>query len=418
MSIKKRLLGNLTLVFISLGICFILAEIILRQFYPIDTETSISYRIPHPTFGWVLEPGASYYNKMPEDTVHVTYNSKGFRDDEHDLENDDHKFRILVLGDSFMEAYSVGLNEAFHKQVETYVGNTGIEVETINMGTGGYGTLQEYLVFRENGKLYKPDVVLLGFYVGNDVRNNSFPLDSIFYGPDSEKTRTRPFLESSNPEDWTITQVDFEGARRRFLEIRKKHNFFLKKLARQSIVAQILKKPVYKILDSFLNNKAESLNEPADMESQYLALYGVHYCQENIEYKKAWDTTKRILARLNRDIKKEGSKLFVFTVPALHEVDTSEMKKIIANAPDPAKLCLEEAMGYKRLINILKELDIEHLDLLPAFQSVMQGSDTKLFWYSDEHWNPDGHALAAKTVVSSLMERKLLPYREYKDSLR
>ncbi|MHC4455101.1 MAG: SGNH/GDSL hydrolase family protein, partial [Planctomycetota bacterium] len=177
---SKRILGNLTLVVLSLAISFFLAEILLRHVFPIDTGTSHQHRIPHPVFGWVLEPNASYLNRMPEATVRVTYNSKGWRDVEHSLENRHGAFRILVLGDSFMEAFSsVELNDTFHKRIEQFARDKGIDVEDINLGVGGYGTLQEYLVFREVGVLYKPNLVLLGFYIGNDVRNNSIELESI-----------------------------------------------------------------------------------------------------------------------------------------------------------------------------------------------------------------------------------------------
>ena len=55
------------------------------------------------------------------------------------------------------------------------------------MGVSGYGTASEYLWYREVGRQFHPDVVLLSFYPGNDVRNNSPTLEPTFrpaYGAD------------------------------------------------------------------------------------------------------------------------------------------------------------------------------------------------------------------------------------------
>ena len=63
--------------------------------------------------------------------------------------------RIVVLGDSYMEAKSVDLAESFSRQLEHLIQNSALlekEIEVINLGTAGYGTLQEYLAFVEEGK--------------------------------------------------------------------------------------------------------------------------------------------------------------------------------------------------------------------------------------------------------------------------
>lgn len=169
----KRIAVRHALLVVSIAISATIAETVLRYIFPLDVQTVFDHRIPHPDFGWVLEPGASFLNKIAEDTVRVTYNSEGWRDAEHSVDIDRKAFRVLVLGDSFMEGYSVELEDSFHRQLERLGRKDGIDMEVINFGVGGYGTLQEYLVFEEVGKRYNPDLVLLGFFVENDVRNNS-----------------------------------------------------------------------------------------------------------------------------------------------------------------------------------------------------------------------------------------------------
>ena len=48
-----------------------------------------------------------------------------------------------------------------------------VRYELIDGSCGGWGTVQEYLYLQEEGPKYQPDLVLLAFFVGNDVANNS-----------------------------------------------------------------------------------------------------------------------------------------------------------------------------------------------------------------------------------------------------
>lgn len=408
----RRLLEKVALLGISIAISLFLAEIILRQVFPIYMGVDLRHRIPHPVFGWALEPGASYDYRTPEATVRVTYNSEGWRDVEHNMENRLGAYRVLVLGDSFMEAYSVELNDAFHRRLEQFARDKGFDIEVINLGVGGYGTLQEYLVFSEVGKLYKPDLVLLGFYMGNDVRNNSIYLESSITSK-SMITKMQPFLDLANFPSWKITESDFEGAQRRYnkakeiAEAKEREVSWFRKLARQSVLLLRLQKVVSSIIERPLTTD-QSQESHKNKLSKYFVFYGPHYCQENLIYKKPWMITKRILARLKQDVEATGSTLLVFSVPALHEVDSASMKKVSEHAPESVALCLDEAPGYGRLKNILNELDIDFVDLLPDFRKVTQDSRDDLFRRSDKHWNPKGHALAATVVGSHLLERNLL----------
>ena len=310
-SMFKASLKNLLLICVSLAVSLLIAEIVLRQIYPTDTGSSVDFRIPHPVFGWTLKPNTKYLNKMPEATVPVEYNSGGWRDTEHNVQNLDNKFRILVLGDSYMEAYSVAAYDAFFKQLEILAQEKGIVVEVINLGVGGYGTLQEYLVFSEIGEKYNPDIVLLGFYLWNDVRNNSYDLESMF-NKTSMKTKSRPFLNLHSMPDWKVSQVDYKGAMLRYLESKEKHNSFTQSLKRNSALLQALtenKKHLKK------NNLGYSEKKMQDDRFQ-LSVYGVHYCRETREYTQAWKATEMILNRFKNEIHNIGANMMIFTVPA------------------------------------------------------------------------------------------------------
>jgi hypothetical protein len=404
---KHPQFANLALATASLCLSLIIAEFALRSVIPLDSRRPFDFSIPHPILGWALQPNTTYLNEIPEGTVSVTYNSEGWRDLEHDVEKPYGVFRILVLGDSFMEANSIKLDDTFHRQVEELARAAGSNVEVINMGVAGYGTLQEYLVFQEIGHLYNPDLVLVGFFDENDLINNSLELASILT-EEGQVTNARPFLDLNESGRWTITPVDFEGAQRSYAEHKASLEAKRNKLTEKLILLRLLSAGIARIqVPEFLKNQ-ESQLEPVDKNRQELALMGVNYCEEPAEFTRAWDATERIFAMFKEEVDAYGAKLVVFTVPAMEEVSLEYMKSVKANVAYPDKLCLEEAPGHARLSRMLTDLDIEQISLVPAFRRVMREDGINLY-QSDLHWNPKGHALAADNVVSELIRRGFLP---------
>ena len=67
-------------------------------------------RFPDPVRGWVLLPGRTAYQRTRDYGITVTINDKGLRDRPHEYAPAASVFRIVVLGDSFMEAYQVTLS--------------------------------------------------------------------------------------------------------------------------------------------------------------------------------------------------------------------------------------------------------------------------------------------------------------------
>src|SRR5262249_26814814 len=125
----------------------------------------------------------------------VRVNSAGFRGPEWTVAKPPGTFRIAVLGDSFTEAPQVAYEQTFCSVLEGELARcgalTGKKVQVLNFGTDGYGTAQELVTLRRHAWRYSPDLVVLAFFSGNDLRNNSVTLEGDkcrpFYVYDGDK---------------------------------------------------------------------------------------------------------------------------------------------------------------------------------------------------------------------------------------
>ena len=81
------------------------------------------------------------------------------------------RLKMLVIGDSFTHATAASDERTYHALLSTL-----LDVEVFAYGAGGYGTLQEFLVFDRYLDIIRPDVILWQYCV-NDFINNDNDLE-------------------------------------------------------------------------------------------------------------------------------------------------------------------------------------------------------------------------------------------------
>jgi hypothetical protein len=107
----------------------------------------------HPVLGWVSTSQA---------------NSAGMRDDrEYDKTPSPGVVRIAAFGDSFTYGSDVTLEESWEKQLAA----SAPSLEVLNYGVGAYGLDQAYLRYLEQGAVYSPHIVFIGYMSENIARN-------------------------------------------------------------------------------------------------------------------------------------------------------------------------------------------------------------------------------------------------------
>ncbi len=89
---------------------------------------------------------------------------------------------VLCLGDSVVESLQVPDSKSFARLIEQDLRIAGINARVFNSGVSAYGTLQEYLQYKELAAKLKPSVLLLFYHQGDsgdnmliDGVNNFFP---------------------------------------------------------------------------------------------------------------------------------------------------------------------------------------------------------------------------------------------------
>lgn len=115
-------------------------------------------------FGWRLRPDFHVERTFSAYTAEERTNSHGFRTRELPYEKPSNTMRVVLLGDSHTEGYTVSDHETYAVILQQRLtALRGAPVEVISLGVGGFSTDQEFLSYVHEGRRYDPDAVVLQF---------------------------------------------------------------------------------------------------------------------------------------------------------------------------------------------------------------------------------------------------------------
>ncbi len=340
------------------------------------------------TLGWRLVPNApSFQWKFWGCGVSERINSEGLHDVEHDYQKKENVFRIVILGDSFMDATQLPLEKSFSRMLEkklNSIGESGYKFEVINMGVGGYSTVQEYLYFVKEGVKYEPDLVVLAFFPENDIYENLKP----DFETGAGEIMLRPYVELINSGELTFRMPDETKIQEAEEE--------------SSIVQQIKPKRKIILTEVFLAQLVKGIRKNKKIDAGDVP-WGVY---RSISTEKKWEATKKILLKLKESVNKNGADFLVFSVPSASQVYEEHRKKIFKLRPGGD-------FDFDRPEQILGEFSNENsinfLSLIPYFRE--QLGERKGYVYhiqNDLHWSEKGHKLAAEVVADYLIKNNLV----------
>ncbi|RMD83362.1 MAG: hypothetical protein D6815_06790 [Candidatus Dadabacteria bacterium] len=145
----------------------VLKEVVKSQFVAEHRHTTYD-----PELGWVNEPNL-YIPNMYKPGGYLRINAQGFRNNEDFSERiPPGKKRIICCGDSFTLGYGVDNDHTWCELLRSH----DRELETVNMGQGGYGLGQMYLWYRRDAAALEHDLLIVAVITEDFSRmmENSF----------------------------------------------------------------------------------------------------------------------------------------------------------------------------------------------------------------------------------------------------
>lgn len=389
----REIASRLLLFGMSMCVCVLIVEGCIRLF---NIEETHFYQM-HPVTGWALVPDRTGWRETPNNRVWININSKGLRDRDYGYQKKSDVYRILSLGDSFTEAMQVPLEQAFHSQLETSLNMSGNgRYEVINAGVASFGTSNQLLFYRDEGKKYDPDLVMLAFYIGNDVKDNDYKMKGegspYFYMQDGELVlKNYPYSTRG-------------GSVKNFLH-------------KNSNAYHLVKRALWQGPPGLLSwMKKVGLVHKSGTAIDTEGVYGVptshlfwsNNWRDSTDWKRAWEITRALLAQLHRETAAHGTKLMVVIIPAAIQVYEIEWAKVMGAYPTDE---WHSQVPNSILTDCLEEEGIIYLDLLPYFMKARRSDVIDQFYGlpKDGHWNSGGHEIAAKAIYQYLETESLLP---------
>jgi hypothetical protein len=353
---------------------------------PAPPELPASFWRPERPYGWLHVPNMEgrYFDEHGEFSVTAKISTQGLRDVDHAFEKPAGVFRILLLGDSYMEGMQVEQDQIFARTLEKKLNDGGRRVEVINACAAGWGTDNELIYLREVGFRFSPDLVLLAFTTANDVRNNSMVLNPRAPEPHPGKT-----MFTLSPEGSLVTH-EMPVAPPIFAEV---------PWWRRSRVLIFLANRI----GGFAPRPAD---DTAPAPSQIPIDLLVCNPEPSAELKEAWAVTNALLREVRRETESHGARFAMFLVngPWAH---VSEWWKLMTMWDHSAQERWNPRQPNRVFAEFNREWKADALDLLDSFDAA-QGAGP-LYFRNDPHWTPAGHRIAADAVASFLVESKLVP---------
>lgn len=369
----------------SLAAGLLLAEVALR----VAGFSFPPFFIPDMITGTAHRPGAQGWNHN-EGNAYIRINRAGFRDGEHALEKPPGTLRIAILGDSIVEALQVPLEQTFGRLLEQNLSLCfkSRRVEVLNFGVSGYGTAQELLTLRHKVWPYQPDVVLLVFFAGNDVRNNHRALNGDPLVPYFFYHENRLALDASFRERLQRSPTSrFARSARDWLSQRCR-------------VVQLCEWARFRMA----SKKKERSGGKLDPGGESGLDDSVFTPPRDAVWREAWHVTEGLLLAVRDEVKEHGARLDLVIVPGGIQVHPdaglreSFRRKIgVEDLDYPAR----------RIENFAAKSGIRVVSLVDGFREFSATSRVFTHGFPNAnpgfgHLNETGHRLAAEILAAQL----------------
>ena len=384
------------------GTCtgLLLAEGIIRIAFPSRTSVLKLHQLQEsergkfarydPLLGWDgLENAADTFEWV--DTRHsVLQHGFGYRGKEYAIERTD-KQRALVLGDSFTWGFGVDNRDIFTSVMEQEL-DQGVEI--VNMGVSGYGSDQEYLLWREKGRRWQPDDVLVMVSLFTDLWDN-ISQEKHGYPKPIYRRDERGDLQLSNvpvprrEDPWEGTEAEIDIQEKYWMNLLYTHsafaNLFMNVLARNGPIRTYL----------------ESHHVIPRRTPGYQWEYSIYSTRPKKSMEQTWTVFFGLIEMMNAAVRQEGARLVLVNIPSVVQVYPALWEDIGARISEVEGYDLDPEYPNKRVAHWCDGKGIRFIDLLPGMRRAGE-ANPYLYYPVNRHWTRDGHRVVAAILIEEL----------------
>lgn len=382
----RKLLLALFSILLFLAICELAVRKIAPQItYSAAVANSIDCYEKDPAIPFTLAKNrkCKMVNINGEFKTSATINSLGYRGKEFTLEKPAGKTRVLVVGDSMTFGWGVGDNQTYPYLLENILKEKGVSnAEVINGGyVGGLSPDSYYVYLKNQGLGLKPDILILGFFVWNDISD----LDGNIWQKENSLGLPEKVSFCCYAVDGHILRNKVISFKYRFPILRESHLFIL--------------------LVNTLQRRFNLFPEQSLRSHRGEELMGCPLNPDCIHlFSPEEEKTLKIIKEIKAMADKQSVRLLVALLPVDMQLYPQAAEKYsrynIKWYPKPG----EETFLQKRLGKYFVQNDINYLDLYQYFNS--QRSRGYPFFPIDAHFNSIGTQLTAEDVANYLLENK------------
>jgi len=383
---------------------------------------------PDPLLGWRPPPNSRGWQRF-EGAALVETNALGFRDRDHDRAKPAGVLRVAVLGDSFTEAVQVPLEQSWWWLMAESLNRRGcgpfeaapaigppigdfaqggasaaMAVEVLSFAVSGYSTAQTLLAWREVASEFAPDVVVLAFFIGNDLNENHPALNDEPLRPYLRPTSAGLVLDASFRDSATYGAAQAPLGR------------FQQWLRERSRIVQLLlqARDAMRIrsLDQHIASSAPDLDDAAPEDPGASASLpqepgvdnAVFSAPTTAAWRETWRATGAMLGAFAEETRAAAAEPVLMLIGTGAQVHPN----VAGRARYAAALGLDD-LGYpvRRLLEIAAEHQLPVINLPALWTRNPDAQGSMLYGFEGGrlgfgHWNAAGHRAAADAAAEFL----------------
>lgn len=290
-------------------------------------------------------------------------------------------FRIMGLADSFGEMLA-DKKKNYHNFLENKfdMAYGRGKIEIINTGIPRIGPGYYLHILEKYGDLLKPDLVLVGFFVGNDFMESNF--DYNFIG-----------LYILEPRDVNKRILGYFGF---------KNLWLCQFLNNKWIEIRENKIRDRELNDATVEEKGEfskSTFLEIERRSMWIAEKSKQRDLENFYFKSS-----KVISNIKKWCDKRNIELIISIFPDRFQIE-QDLRQEIFKKYGLKEDSLDLYYPNKLLLNFCKQANIHCVDLLEKFKE--NAKFEKLYLVRDTHWNEEGNKLVADIIFNFIKKNKL-----------